>query len=83
MIEHTVNDLEEILQIKMGYPFKLKEYCYDTGSIEVECVMLDTGKFIYNYGERWWEMSEERAKEMIDRTKGEVPWLDGFHRELE
>ena len=83
MLEHTVNELEEILRIKMGYPFDIEDNDIGIGTIKAQCIMLDTGRFIYTYGERWWEMTEEQAKEMIDRTKGEVPWLDGFHRELE
>ena len=81
MLEHTVDELEDILRIKMGYPFDVEDNDIGMGTIKAQSIMLDTGRFIYNYGERWWEMTEEQAKEMIDRAKGEeIPWFHGFHR---
>jgi predicted transcriptional regulator len=82
MIEHTVDELEEILRIKMGYPFEILEHDCECGTIKAECIMLDTGRFVYNYGERWWEMTEEESKEMIDRAKGLDKFGYGFNREL-
>jgi hypothetical protein len=81
MQEYTTYDLEEILQIKMGYPFDIEDNDIAMGTIKAQAIMLDTGRFIYSYGERWWEMTEEQAKEMIDRAKGEdINWVHGFHR---